>query len=57
MRAMFGLDCLPLQIIDKAHSFNVTSTEVSFQVPDLFTCSNIEFKNTILKLSLYNSLP
>lgn len=53
---MFILGCLPLQIIDKAHSFNVTSTEVSFQVPDLFTYSNILFKNTILKLGRYNSV-
>lgn len=57
MKAMFILDCLPLQIIHKAHSFNVTSTEVPFQVPDLFTYSNIQFKNTILKLSQYNLVP
>lgn len=38
------MDCLPLQIIDKTYSFDVTSTEVFFQVPDLFT---------VLKLSWY----
>lgn len=36
---MFILDCLYLQNIGKAPSYNVTTTKISFKVPDLFTYS------------------